>query len=146
MNMENCAIETKLSASLPKAEKLCSEKETAQLFANGKSFVKYPLRIVYSQPQPSDTDVRCQILTSVPKKRFKRAVKRNRIKRLMREAYRLNKHILTDAIDNGCKMNIAFVYIDTTLPTFANMQKSMVAALSRIAKSITESKTENETA
>lgn len=120
---------------LPKAEKLCSEKQIGDLFANGKSFVKFPIRVVYSSPVEASEDESCQILTSVPKKRFKRAVKRNRIKRLMREAYRLNKHLLDDAL-NGRKINMAFVYVDTTLPTFQQMQKSMVNALKKISEVI----------
>ena len=121
---------------LPKAEKLCSEKQIADLFANGKSFVKFPMRVIFSAPREACDGERCQILTSVPKKRFKRAVKRNRIKRLMREAYRLNKHILDDALQ-GRFVNMAFVYVDTNLPTFQQMQKSMIVALKRIAESLT---------
>lgn len=120
---------------LSKAEKLCSDKAITQLFNNGNSFVKFPLRVVYSSPVPSDSHIHCQILTSVPKKRFKRAVKRNHIKRLMRETYRLNKHILTDTLADNM-LNIAFVYVDSNISSFDSMQKAMVAALTRISKAI----------
>lgn len=115
--------------TLPKAEHLCSNKEMTDLFANGTSFVKYPLRIVFA-PSTTTTPRPTQILISVPKKRFKHAVDRNRIKRLVREAYRLNKQLLCPPQP----LNIAFIYIDNQLPTFASVQKAVVAALSKMEK------------
>ena len=81
----------KISYTFPKAEKLCGEIRTTRLFAEGRAFISYPFRIVYRlTDEISPAHVR--ILISVPKKKIKRAHGRNRIKRLIREAYRLNKH------------------------------------------------------
>lgn len=126
-NSETTSI-SKHIFTLPKSEHLCSEKEIGELFTYGTSFIKYPLRIIFLE----STTPNIQILTSVPKKRFKHAVDRNRIKRLIREAYRLNKHIIDSCKE--LKLNIAFVYIDTKLPTFEQVQKAVVAALLKIDK------------
>jgi ribonuclease P protein component len=73
-----------------KEERLCSRKHLDLLFKNGSSFLLYPFRVSYlfiDQP----ADVPAQVVINVPKKRYKRAVDRNLLKRRIREAYRLNK-------------------------------------------------------
>ena len=76
--------------TFPKKEKLKSKKLIEQLFSEGKSVTAFPLRLIYLKT-PLNYDVKAQTGVSVSKRHFKRAVDRNRIKRLMREAYRLNK-------------------------------------------------------
>ncbi|WP_242134137.1 ribonuclease P protein component [Aestuariivivens marinum] len=76
--------------TFPKREKLKSKKLIEQLFSEGKSVTAFPLRLIYLKT-PLNYDVKAQTGVSVSKRHFKRAVDRNRIKRLMREAYRLNK-------------------------------------------------------
>lgn len=129
--------------TLPKSEKLCSTIATGKLFTKGNAFIKFPIRIVYSTPTPADSDVHCRILTSVPKKRFKHAVDRNRIKRLMREAYRLNKQTLVDALGDRY-IDLAFICVDNNLPTFQQMNKAVNAALGKIANAIDENKAKAE--
>lgn len=79
-----------MDATYKKIEKLKSKKLIAQLFAEGKSVSAYPLRLVYLKTEFSD-GAKIKTSVSVPKRQFKKAVDRIRIKRLMREAYRLNK-------------------------------------------------------
>ena len=127
-----------------KAERLNSKLAIDKLFAGGNaSTVAFPLRIVYMRvniEQKNGVDVKdvdppVSILVSVPKKRFRHATDRNRMKRLVREAYRLNKHILWDALkDKDYKLAIAFVCITDNLPTFRAVNKSMVKALTQISE------------
>jgi ribonuclease P protein component len=81
---------------LPKKEKLCSRTKIEQLFADGHSFAQYPLRIVYRIHPKNTPEELPQFFISVPKRKFKRAVKRVWLRRRIREAYRLNKHIIPD--------------------------------------------------
>jgi len=82
----------------PKEEKLKSRTIIGQMFTEGKSVAKYPLRLVYL-PMEADEGGIMKMGVSVSKKHFKKAVDRNYYKRLLREAYRLNKHLLIDRLD-----------------------------------------------
>ena len=87
-----------MSFSYPKHEKLKSQKHIELLFSEGKSVSKYPLRLVYV-PIELEDDKKIKIGVSVSKKNFKKAVDRNHYKRLLRECYRLNKHLLLETMD-----------------------------------------------
>ena len=99
--------------TFPKAERLNSYMLIEKLFSGGsKSFPAFPLRIVYT-PVEGDQWPTASLLISVPKKRFKRAVKRNLVKRQVREAYRKHKSILTDMLEaKGMKLVIAIIWLD----------------------------------
>lgn len=94
----------------PKHEKLKSRTLIDLLFSEGKTVSKYPLRLVYVQVSELN-DSKLKLGVSVSKKHFKKAVDRNYYKRVLREAYRLNKSILNDAIDNK---NYAFMFLYQT--------------------------------
>lgn len=82
----------------PKHEKLKSKTTIDLLFADGKSVSKYPLRLVFA-PIALENDEQIKMGVSVSKKYFKKAVDRNYFKRVLRETYRLNKHLLLDNMD-----------------------------------------------
>ena len=91
-----------MNFTYPKNEKLKSKITIDLLFSNGKSVSKYPLRLVfvksdYGIPEHSDQNLKMGV--SVSKKYFKHAVDRNYFKRMLRETYRLNKHLLIDNLD-----------------------------------------------
>jgi len=82
----------------PKNERLKSKTTIGLLFSEGKSVSKYPLRLVYRQAE-ANSEEQTKIGVSVSKKYFKKAVDRNYFKRVLRETYRLNKHLLLDNLD-----------------------------------------------
>ena len=91
-----------MNFTYPKNEKLKSKITIGLLFSEGKSVSKYPLRLVYysgALGNPEKSDEKIKMGVSVSKKHFKKAVDRNYFKRVLRETYRLNKHLLIDNLD-----------------------------------------------
>ncbi|WP_165025210.1 MULTISPECIES: ribonuclease P protein component [unclassified Dysgonomonas] len=123
------------SNTFPKNEKLCSQKSIDRLFAQGESFIAYPLRVVYFVEDELNEEKQVPtVLASVSKKKFKRAVKRNRVKRLIREAYRLNKQPIHDLLKvNGKRLEIAFLYLKDELPTYGEIEKSMLKTINQLS-------------
>jgi len=89
-----------MNFTYPKNERLKSKTTIGLLFSDGKSVSKYPLRLVYRQ-EAENSEEQTKIGVSVSKKYFKRAVDRNYFKRVLRETYRLNKHLLLDNLDGN---------------------------------------------
>lgn len=124
---------------LSKSERTVSKKLLDALFkGGGRSIAAYPLRLVY-MPLDSDGDTpRAEIMVSVSKRHFKRAVKRNRCKRHVREAYRLNKHIVYDALTTKetKSLALAFIWLSDELQDYATVEHSMTSLLNRMAEKI----------
>ncbi|MDD2243194.1 MAG: ribonuclease P protein component [Dysgonamonadaceae bacterium] len=126
-------MEEGLHFTLTKKERITGKNKIDNLFTNGKSFLKYPLKIVYIECE-SDSEYPASILISVPKKRLKLAFKRNKIKRLIREAYRLNKNtIVNDLLCSEKQINIAFVYVKDDLTDYETIERSMRKVLNELA-------------
>ncbi|NLZ94720.1 MAG: ribonuclease P protein component [Bacteroidales bacterium] len=115
-----------------KAERVAGAKRVDAIFSSGESFISYPLRIVYLQHEQSLLP-RCSILVTVPKKRIKKAVHRNRIKRLVRESFRLNKKLVNEIELCNQSLDIAFIYVKDTVSDYKEIQKAMHKALKQIA-------------
>lgn len=126
--------------TLTKDERLCSKKLIERLFAGGnRSFPTFPLRVVYMALSPEENSAEASILISVPKKRFKHAVKRNLVKRQVREAYRQHKHILLDALktkETPRKMVLAFIWLDNKIHTTEEVTYKVKKLLTHIAEDI----------
>ena len=123
--------------SFKKKEKLTSRKVIESLFASGRSFVKYPFRIVFL-PLENGLDAPVKVLVSVSKKRFKRANKRNLLKRRIREAYRLNKNIIYGVKEN-ISIAVAFVYLPQEIMEFNEIEKGMKKSLENLRDKLKES-------
>ena len=113
---------------LRKSERLSSQKQIQALFSHGKSFNARPFVIRYLELAEPDQKEH-QILVSVSKRNFKRAVDRNRIKRQIREAYRLNKHLLANLSD---KYAIAYIYTFKKMIAYKELENKLIESLSRL--------------
>lgn len=119
--------------TLRKAERIHSKTIVDQMFTGGisKSFSVFPLRVVYMPVQDQEAPI--SILVSVSKRRFKRAVKRNRVKRQIREAYRKNKQELLHFFDQQERqLAIAFIYLSDELVPSAVIEEKMKVLLARM--------------
>ena len=118
-----------MSLALPKSMRLGGAMAVQQLHREGKHFVAWPLRVTYL---PMTEEIEGQNVTQIvvwaPKRLFKHAVDRNRLKRLMREAWRLNQNKLQGTYQ------IAFDYIDPHLQTFQTIEKAVCKAIKKIAE------------
>lgn len=122
-----------MSFIFPKKEHLCGEKNITELFKSGNAFVIYPLRVVFLLEENKKEKPLIQVLVSVPKKRHKRANVRNRLKRLMRESYRLNNTGLKTILEKqNLQLSVAFQYISDDVFEFAPMQIKMKQALKKL--------------
>ncbi len=121
--------------TFPKAEHLTGLLLIDKLFAGGsKSFPAFPLRIVYMLVEAENLPT-VSVLVSVSKKRFKRAVKRNRVKRQIREAYRKNKSLLTGPLEAaGKKGVIAFIWLDNELHASSEVEEKVKKLLQLTAE------------
>lgn len=122
--------------TFPKPEHLCLRLEIEELFAAGShSMTAYPLRVVYREV-PHKSGPAIKVLLSVSKRRFKHAVDRNRAKRQLREAYRLNKHKLIAALPEGKGLHIAFLWLSDRPVSSKQVHDRMVGLLSRIQEKV----------
>ncbi|MDR2027741.1 MAG: ribonuclease P protein component [Prevotellaceae bacterium] len=110
-----------------KKERLCSRKTVGKLFESGKMLKRFPFKIIYSCDSYDQSPVK--IAVSVPKKIHKRAVKRNFIRRRIKEAYRLNKRILYEAIEQKITLNIIVIYISSNIEGYAEIEKKFTGVL-----------------
>jgi ribonuclease P protein component len=117
--------------TLGKQERLKSRKLLEQLFKEGKSFFVHPIKVYY-QPLPLESTSPLQAAFGVSARAFKKAVDRNRIKRLMREAYRLQKPEFAATIDSNTRLAIFFLYVGKELPDYQVVKDKMEVILKRL--------------
>jgi ribonuclease P protein component len=116
--------------SFKKYERLYKKKDIDNIFSGSKSLFSYPFKIfIIEFEKQSDSDL-SKILISIPKKKFRKAFKRNSLKRKVKEAYRLNKQIINS--DKRRYFHIAFIYIGEENPDFKALNSKMIKALSLI--------------
>lgn len=125
--------------TLCKQERLHSFGLINTLFGGGgsKSMSAFPVRAVYMLTDRKLGDPQAQVMVSVSKRHFKRAVKRNRVKRQLREAYRRNKQMLPlEQMDKGKAVVIAFIWLDNNLHDSAEVEQRVKNLLERIGEKI----------
>ena len=118
---------------------MVSRKLIETLFGDSatRSKVAFPLRAVYRQQQRPEGAAPVQVLISVSKKHFHHAVDRNRTKRQLREAYRLHKSLLYDALSADRQLLIAFVWLSSEHSPSRTVEHRMVNLLRRISEKLT---------
>ena len=115
-----------MNQKFPKAEKLKSAKTIESLFLEGKTYSKYPIKVFFLAKENLETNLAA---FAVPKRSFKSAVDRNRIKRRLREAYRLNKTIIET---NGKQFVLLFLFLGKVKPHYSELEKAMIKLLKKL--------------
>ena len=120
-----------------KEERLKSRKVINRLFKEGQSFGQYPLRLVWIALEEPQGTFPVRFSLSVPKKRFKKAVDRNRLRRQVREAYRLHKHKLYKALE-GQQKQFAFMVLYTGKEafTYEEIDKAMQKMIKKFLRKL----------
>lgn len=113
---------------LPKTERLKSRKSLEQLFASGKSFSVFPIKVFYQLADAATPNIEMGV--GVSSRNFKKATDRNRIKRLLRETYRTQKELISSP--EGKKIDVFFLYLAKELPDFVTLKKQMQEALQKL--------------
>ena len=130
--------------TLGRNERLKSRKQIDKLFAEGKSFSVNPFRVYFLVHGPWTMNHGLQFGIGVSSKNFKRAIDRNRIKRLTREAWRLQKNELKELLKASNKqLNVFFIYTGKELPDFAIIKDKVAVALKKLSGKVNENISSN---
>jgi len=120
--------------TLTKEERLSWKRYIDLLFEKGQSFVAFPLRVIFL-PIEKENLPPVSMLVSISKKKFRRAVKRNKIKRQVREAYRLQKLDLIALLEEKNKnLLVAFLYLDKEIHPHTTIEKAMKKAITLLSE------------
>lgn len=124
-----------------KKDKLKSRKQTQFLFAKGQSMNAFPIKLIYTiqkiESVESPASGTLQAGVGAPSRTFRKAVARNRVKRLLREGYRLERPAFIEtAVIKGLRINLFFLYTDATVISQKEMQEKIKQLLSRLSEKI----------
>lgn len=136
-------LQNQLRYTLGKEERLKSRKVIELLFKEGKSFSNFPFRVVWKYQQP-ENNIFLQAGFTVSTKYFKKAVFRNRIRRLMKEAYRLQKHTLqTSLCERNLQLVIFIIYVGKEVPEYDLVVEKIAFVINKLQKIVNENNSTN---
>jgi ribonuclease P protein component len=140
-SLQELIIELGKTFSYNASEKLKSKKQLDAVFHKGKSFATFPIKVFYVY---GDGESSLQTGVGVSSRYFKKAVHRNRIKRLLREAYRTEKQPLHDLLNNKQKqLSVFLLFIDKSLPEYPVMKTKMKICIQRLIQAMHEADIKN---
>lgn len=123
-----------INNTFPKSEHLCGITTVKNIFAVGNAFNSYPVRCIYNTKESDSFEVK--VLVSVGKKYNKRAVKRNKIRRRIKEAYRINKATLFSGITQPISIELVFIYVSKREETFKTIEYGIKKAIPHLLSKI----------
>ncbi len=118
-----------MNQKFPKEERLKCSKTIENLFLEGKTYSRFPVKVFFLPKEGIKTHLAA---FAVPKRNFKSAVDRNRIKRQLRDVYRLNKNILPDGEKQPYIM--LFLFLGKVKPKYRELERSMIGLLQKISE------------
>ncbi|UTW64217.1 ribonuclease P protein component [bacterium SCSIO 12741] len=123
--------------TLGASERLKSRKQIGLLFAKGKSISRFPVKVIYRlAPLEEGQDDSLKFMVTVPKRKFKRAVDRNLLKRRVREAYRQENQGLKNKIPAGYGMDLVVLYLAPEIREFNEIREKLVLSLQKLERAL----------
>lgn len=133
-------LDAKMKQTFPKAERLCSRKTIGRLFEKGSTEAKtsylFPFKVFYLVDSDVPSNQPPQVLFSISKRSFKKAVDRNLLRRRCREAYRKNKHLFFSSPEQRPPSYIAFILIAKTKVDYETIERGLQKLIVRLGKEL----------
>lgn len=133
-------LDAKMKQTFPKAERLCSRKTIGRLFEKGSTEAKtsylFPFKVFYLVDSDVPSNQPTQVLFSISKRNFKKAVDRNLLRRRCREAYRKNKHLFFSSPEQRPPSYIAFILIAKTKVDYETIERGLQKLIGRLGKEL----------
>jgi len=133
-------LDAKMKQTFPKAERLCSRKTIGRLFEKGSTEAKtsylFPFKVFYLVDSDVPSNQPPQVLFSISKRNFKKAVDRNLLRRRCREAYRKNKHLFFSSPEQRPPSYIAFILIAKTKVDYETIERGLQKLIGRLGKEL----------
>lgn len=127
-----------MSYRLSRMEKLKSRNLISKLFTKNRHVFAYPIKLIWTQ-DASNSNPGIQVMVSVSKRNNRHAVDRNKVKRLIREAYRTNKGILNKDLESMPNISLGIIYVGKGVLSHSEIEKGIISSLKKMRKALDQS-------